>query len=167
MQIARVYMNVMVKVNKFLHWTIGLLLGCIFLLLVCQVLVRYVIDTSVPWTEEAARFLTIWTVFLGVAVALRNKSLIAVEVIVQFVPNSVERIFRIVVLLFSLFLMSYILYLGTNLSLNAVQQDSTALGIPMWIPYASVPVGSLFTLLNILVVMIEVFTEKSKEEQHT
>lgn len=167
MQIVRTYLNIMEKVNKLLHWTIGLLLGSIFILLVSQVLFRYVLHVSIHWTEEAARFITIWTVFLGVAVALRKKSLIAVEVIVQFVPAKIEKIFRIVVLLLSMILISYLIYLGMNLSINASQQDSTALGIPMWIPYSSIPVGSFFTLLNIFVVMIEIFKEKAKEEQIT
>ena len=35
-----------------------------------QVLFRYVLGMAVPWTEEAARYLNIWMVFLGGAVAV-------------------------------------------------------------------------------------------------
>jgi TRAP-type transport system small permease protein len=150
----------MEKINKVLYWIVGILLAGTFILLVSQVLFRYVIDISVSWTEEAARFLTVWTVFLGTAIALRTKSLIAVEVVVQLVPKKVEKFFRIIVLCVSLILLIYLMYLGTLLSLNAVEQDSTALGISMWIPYASIPIGSLFAILNIFVVVIEILIGK-------
>lgn len=153
----------MEKVNNLLNWTVGILMGAIFVLLIGQVFYRYVIHASLSWSEEAARFLTVWTVFLGVAIALRTKSLIAVEVVVQFVPKKIESIFRILVLLFSLFLVGYLIYLGIELCLDATNQNSTALGIPMWIPYASIPVGSFFTLLNIFVVLFEILKEKGEK----
>jgi TRAP-type transport system small permease protein len=165
LQLVRAYMNVMEKVNKVLYWIVGILLAGIFVLLVSQVFFRYVISISVSWTEEAARFLTVWTVFLGTAIALRTRSLIAVEVVVQLVPKKVEKFFRIIVLLLSMVLLIYLVYLGSQLSMNASQQDSTALGISMWIPYASIPVGSFFALLNIFVVVIEIIA--GKEEQTT
>ena len=150
----------MEKVNKLLYWIVGILIGAIFVILIGQVFFRYVINASLSWTEEAARFLTIWTVFLGVAIALRTKSLIAVEVVVQFVPQKIEKLFKVIVLLFSMFLVGYLILLGIELCVDAANQDSTALGIPMWIPYASIPVGSFFTLLNIFVVLIEISKER-------
>jgi TRAP-type transport system small permease protein len=153
----------MEKVNKVLYWIVGVLLAGIFILLVSQVFFRYVISISVSWTEEAARFLTVWSVFIGTAIALRTKSLIAVEVVVQLVPKKIEKIFRIIVLLLSMILLIYLIFLGSQLSMNAVEQDSTALGISMWIPYAAIPVGSFFAVLNVFVVIIEIIT--GKEEQ--
>jgi TRAP-type transport system small permease protein len=161
--IIKLYMKFMERVNKCLYLTLGTLIGMTFAILISQIFTRYVINASLHWTEEAARFLTVWTVFLGVAVALREKSLIAVEVVVQFVPKKIESIFRFIVLLVSMLLMIYLIFLGTQLSLHAADQSATALGIPMWIPYAAIPVGSLFTLLNIFVVMIEIFTKKEAE----
>jgi TRAP-type transport system small permease protein len=163
LQLIRAYINVMEKVNKVLYWIVGVLLAGIFILLVSQVFFRYVISISVSWTEEAARFLTVWSVFIGTAIALRTKSLIAVEVVVQLVPKKIEKIFRIIVLLLSMILLIYLIFLGSQLSMNAVEQDSTALGISMWIPYAAIPVGSFFAVLNVFVVVIEIIT--GKEEQ--
>jgi TRAP-type transport system small permease protein len=161
--IIKFYMKFMERVNKALYWTLGILIGLTFAILISQIFSRYVINASLHWTEEAARFLTVWSVFLGVAVALREKSLIAVEVVVQFVPKKIESIFRVIVLIVSMLLMIYLIFLGTQLSVNAADQDATALGIPMWIPYAAIPVGSFFTLLNIFVVIIEIFTKKEAE----
>ena len=57
--------------------TIATVLFIIILLLVfLQVLFRYVLKISVPWTEEGSRFLLIWMVFLGsVATLAANRDI--------------------------------------------------------------------------------------------
>lgn len=37
-----------------------------------QIAFRYVLKLSVPWTEEAARWLYVWQIFLGSALAMRH-----------------------------------------------------------------------------------------------
>ena len=44
-----------------------------------QVLFRYVLRISVPWTEELARILFIQTMFFGIAVAIRENEHIVVD----------------------------------------------------------------------------------------
>ena len=160
MYFLRLYLKLMDKVNQVLFWIVGILLGAVFVLLVSQVYFRYVMNSSLSWSEEAARYLTIWIVFLGVALGLRRKRLIAVEVVVQFVPKKLEFVFRMLVLLVSLVLMAFLFYFGIRMGITVSNKTSTAMGIPMWIPYAAIPVGTLLTLLNAIAAMIEMFTEK-------
>lgn len=160
MYFLRLYLKLMDKVNQVLFWIVGILLGAVFVLLVSQVYFRYVMNSSLSWSEEAARYLTIWIVFLGVALGLRRKRLIAVEVVVQFVPKKLEFAFRMLVLLVSLVLMAFLFYFGIRMGITVSNKTSTAMGIPMWIPYAAIPVGTLLTLLNAIAAMIEMFTEK-------
>jgi TRAP-type C4-dicarboxylate transport system permease small subunit len=44
-----------------------------------QVLFRYVLQISVPWTEELARILFIQTMFFGIAIAIRENEHIIVD----------------------------------------------------------------------------------------
>ena len=43
------------------------------ILVIAQVFFRYVINISVPWTEEGARWLYIWQIFLGSALAMTRQ----------------------------------------------------------------------------------------------
>ncbi|MDN4609175.1 TRAP transporter small permease [Sporosarcina highlanderae] len=165
MRVIKSYVSAMDKINKILMWLIAILLGVMFLSLLAQVLTRYVVKASLHWTEEAARFAIIWTVFLGVAVATRQKALIAVEVVIQYVPLKVKKTLMIITLIFTGMFMLYLTYLGVNLSMNSANQGSTALGIPMWVPYASVPVGSFLTFLNTLVILFELLFKLEKESE--
>jgi TRAP-type C4-dicarboxylate transport system permease small subunit len=52
---------------------------CLACLVFAQVFVRYVTNASLVWSEELARFLMIWTVYLGCAVTYRERRHMAVD----------------------------------------------------------------------------------------
>lgn len=82
------FVRLMDRVNHLLTLACGAALGVMVLSVALGVLVRFVFThtsyrISVPWTEEVSRYLMIWTVFLGGAVAARSGKLIGVEFVVQ------------------------------------------------------------------------------------
>ena len=58
---------------KVLSNLVLLCFSSMLVIMVLQVLFRYVLKISVPWTDEAARSLFIWEIFLGCALASLNK----------------------------------------------------------------------------------------------
>jgi TRAP-type C4-dicarboxylate transport system permease small subunit len=66
------------------------------LFLALAVLGRYVFDIGVAWSDELARMLFVWTVFLGFAVAVRHRGNIGVELLVDRLSNVPRR--RVVIL---------------------------------------------------------------------
>ena len=80
--------------RKLLGWFESLLevitmIGFIGMLLSTggQVLFRYVLQISVPWTEELARILFILTMFLGIAIAIREREHIVVDFLFKRLPQ--------------------------------------------------------------------------------
>ncbi len=78
-----------------LRWEDGIVLvlfwvlaGVVFL----QFFTRYVLNDSVAWTEEIARFLLIGVTFIGSIMATRKQSHIAVEFVYRWVPRPGRRI---------------------------------------------------------------------------
>jgi TRAP-type C4-dicarboxylate transport system permease small subunit len=61
----------------------------IFMLLcaIMQVMFRYVLKISVPWTEEAARFALIFVTFWGAAIALREREHIEITTLLEKIPK--------------------------------------------------------------------------------
>lgn len=53
-----------------------------------QFFTRYVLNDSVAWTEEIARFLLIGVTFIGSVMATRKQSHIAVEFLYRWVPRT-------------------------------------------------------------------------------
>lgn len=56
------------KVLKAVEVFSLLIFSTLVLLVILQVFFRYVVQISVPWTEELARVLYIWLVFIGVII---------------------------------------------------------------------------------------------------
>jgi TRAP-type C4-dicarboxylate transport system permease small subunit len=63
-----------------------ILFGVVFL----QFFTRYVLNNSLGWTEEIARYLLILVTFVGSVTAMRKGSHIAVEALLTFLPSTAK-----------------------------------------------------------------------------
>lgn len=68
---------------KMLSNLVLLCFSSMLLIMVLQVLFRYVLKISVPWTDEAARSLFIWAIFLGCALAQRGRNHIRITIFID------------------------------------------------------------------------------------
>ena len=59
-----------------------------------QFFTRYVLNDSLGWTEEIARFLLIAVTFMGAIMAVRKQSHIAVEILYRYMPRSLRRVLQ-------------------------------------------------------------------------
>lgn len=57
-----------------------------------QFFTRYVLNDSLGWTEEIARFLLIGVAFIGAIMAVRRRSHIAVEFLYRWIPRPIRRV---------------------------------------------------------------------------
>ena len=128
---------------------IALILMTVVLLL--QVFARYVVQVSIPWTEEIARYLLVFMTFTGAALALREKQHIAITFLLERLPDTpricLELLFDVVIMLF----------LGAVFrgSLNMVQLTwETPAGTIPWITtgklYLILPTATLLMLAYLL-----------------
>ena len=74
----------------FLEWITMIGFSGMLLATIGQVLFRYVLKISVPWTEELARILFIMTMFLGIAIAIREDE----HIVVDFLFKKLNRRFQ-------------------------------------------------------------------------
>lgn len=78
-----------------LRWEDGLVLVIFWVLafvVFLQFFTRYVLNDSLGWTEEIARFLLIGVTFVGSVMAVRKESHIAVEFLYRWVPRPLRRV---------------------------------------------------------------------------
>lgn len=77
------------------HWSDSVVLALFWVLaavVFLQFFTRYILNDSVAWTEEIARYLLIGVTFFGSVMATRKKSHIAVEFLFRWVPSTGRRI---------------------------------------------------------------------------
>lgn len=124
--------------------------------LFAQVVMRYFLRAPFVWSEELARYILVWTAIVGVSLAVRERRHISVDFLPIILGEKSYRLFAIIahlgVLAFSLVMISASIPLIQRIA--AIGQTSPALGIPMWIVYAAVPVGFALTLLRTIQALI-------------
>jgi len=129
--------------DKFEEYILITSLAFTSTLIFVQVIMRYCFQSSLSWSEELARYLFLWQIWLGASYAVKESRHIRVEVVVGLLPKKARKAAEVIVLLiwigFSIWLTSKSGML-TN-KIFALNQLSPAMRMPMGLAYASVPVG--------------------------
>lgn len=132
----------------------------ISLILFAQVVARY-LGHSLSWSEEVGRYLLVAITFLGATVAYKRAHFIGLAGFgAKFGPAIEQLIVRLLQLL-TLACFGLITWFGAKYTLNAWEQTSTAVQMPMSLPISVVPLSGAIFLLHILADMTK---QKRTEE---
>lgn len=150
------------KINGWTRWVCIVACGGVFLLALVQILFRYVLKISAPWTEEAARYLMIWMALLASGLAFRNGEHFNID----FLTNRMTLHHRTLLghgtnLLSSIFILCIILW-GIPFAKLGFFTISPGLQITMFLPYLAIPVGGVIMLLN-LILFTSLLFKRSRE----
>lgn len=128
---------------------------------VTGVFFRFVLNNAIPWTEELGRYLMIYVGFLGCYLASRDNSHVGIEMFVNLFKPGARLVFkaasRLVVIAFLVIVLAKS---GEQLQLLKIQKSS-ALELPMAIPYAAVSVGIFLMLIENLAHLLKLFAKPS------
>ena len=123
-----------------------------------QVVFRYVIGFSLPWTEEVCRYAFVWLVFVSMVIAIRRGEHATIQLIVEKFKAKARMILFFITLLLTLTFLAVCGFYGIKMINLARIQSSAALGISMGFVYLALPVGCLLAIIEILLEMMAVFT---------
>lgn len=126
-------------------------LSAMFLILLAQVIMRYVFSRPLTWSEEAARFIFVYVSFIGISYAYRQKGHIRMEVVVDLFPQAVRRGLEVLINLGTIALFCYMIpfsfrFIGIQAGVKA-----TATHIPMSIVYTALPLGMALSCVRLLI----------------
>lgn len=122
------------------------------LLIFVQVVFRYVLNNSITWSEELARYIFIWLIWLGTSVSMKQKEHIRMDMLSNALHGkakvALDLFSNILMLVFCVFLVIY----GWQLVASMMTRGnlSVALRLPMWIVYLSLPFSQLIVALRVI-----------------
>ncbi len=123
------------------------------LVIVIQVLARYIANNPTVWSEELAISLFVWSTMLAIALGLRRGEHLTLDVVSRFLPAQAARWLALVLAIVTAAVMGFLGYLTLGLIPPADRQllagIAGGLGIPAkvsWV-YLAVPVGAFFSVL--------------------
>jgi len=120
----------------------------IVVLTTMQVLSRYVLEHSIPWTEELARYCFMWLIYVGMVIGLHRGTHASVDVLASMIKGVPRKIVLVCIHLISIALFAVLLYQGWLLFLMVQGQATPALRISMMLPYFSLPFGSMLMIIE-------------------
>lgn len=129
------------------HFEEYILIGSFFFsvpLVFFQVIMRYVFDSSLGWSEELARYVFLWQIWLGASYAAKQSRHIRIEMLKDILPPKAKKALEIMVILIWMFFMGFLAIKGGQMTrkILTLGQKSSAMRIPMGWAYLSVPAGS-------------------------
>jgi TRAP-type C4-dicarboxylate transport system permease small subunit len=148
-------------VNRAVYYILGLLLAVISTVVLLQVGVRFVltaagINIAAPWTEELARYLLVWMIFLGAGVGCRRMQLIALTFVINWLPARLGSAARLLALCLCLWLFGILLVYGWQfVQLIGRSEMSPVMQISKSWVYWAMPIGAALMIINTLAFIAE------------
>lgn len=153
--------------NLWIAGVLGVMFAVATAAVLIQIAVRFVLPEigiviAAPWTEELARYLMVWVVFLGVAVLLRSGRLIAVELLVFMVPQGAAKVIRLGSVAICLLFFSIVASIGFDWARMSTMEVAPVTRIAMNWVYLAMPIGALIAIANLIVFGLEILTGPDK-----
>ena len=126
-------------------------------IIVAQVFFRYVLNNSLSWSEELARYLFIWTIYIGISYGVKMDKHVAVDAVYSYMPKGVKKYYAMIAYaLFLLFAVAIVYYGVTVVGMQISSgQVSPAMGLPMQYVYVAPVVGMVLTVIRLVQKIIE------------
>lgn len=131
------------------RWVCATILMTLTAAVFTSVIVRYfgLFQGSMPWIDELARYLSIWLVFLGSAVALQQGKHVSADFLLGIVAPRVRPYLSLLIMLSMLVFLVVLTREGIGLVQRTMRQLSPALGVPMGYVYLAIPMGGALMIL--------------------
>ena len=142
-------------------------LAAMSIIVFIQVVFRFVIKSSLPWSEEASRYLLVWTAFLGGAYGVRQGAHIGIEAFSLLLPKKAQKVLNIIVMVASIVLCAVIFKFGLDIVQTQLSkgQLSPAMRIPMGYMYAAIPIGMVLFIIRYIQNIYDVLKNFNKDEK--
>ena len=151
-------------IEKAVAYFCAFLFACIILVCLAGVIWRYVLNNPLVWSEEVARFLSIWMILVGSSMTVRIDGHTSIDLMQTIIKNPTGRMVSYVITR-ALAALSMLLMFPFSVQLLKEMGGVTAAAtrLPMWAIYLAFPVG-IVCMLIAWIRCIPKFAREVKEE---
>jgi TRAP-type C4-dicarboxylate transport system permease small subunit len=134
-------------IDKWVNYLVVGLIGGMVLVTTLQVIFR-VFFTALSWTEEASRYLLVWSTFFGATLAYKRGSHIAITFAINKFPHKIKIGISVLSYLLSIVFFLAVSYYGFQMIKMQTWQISPAMSIPMKYVYLGIPVSLMIMVVH-------------------
>jgi TRAP-type C4-dicarboxylate transport system permease small subunit len=152
------------KLFKFIEMLMALMFGGMIALVLFNVILRYFFNSGITWSEELARFLFFWLIFLGAIGAMRDNSHLGVDTVIKRLSPRAQKLAYIVGQILMLITMIILVKGSFDLTMINLGSKASATNLPLSFIYGTGIVTGICISINILANLYKaLFVEGSME----
>jgi len=160
LKISQIISRINTIIDKQISLFVVVLMILLSILLSVSVFYRYVLNDSIYWSNEVARYLLVYIVFFGATMAHKHKSHIRIDIILGTLSHKNKK--NIEILVGGLFIFFWTLVLMGSLKLLPLFliQKTATLEIPFAYPFAALPISACIWILYCVDDIIREYVKK-------
>ena len=128
-------------------YIIVVMLGAMVVITGAQIVCRMAF-TALSWSEEATRYLLVWSSFLGASCVYKHSGHISITFVQDMVPAALSKVLKLLVHVVCTILFVVVIIYGMKYFGKQGNQLSAAMRLPMKYIYLCIPVGCGFMLVH-------------------
>ena len=138
------------KIEIFEKYFITYLMLIMSTVIFIQIIMRYVFNSSLSWSEELAAYIMMYMTWVGASYGVKLNMHLRVTVIVDLLKGKLRDIAYIIIDVVWMIFSAYMVVMGIRVvkMSYAGYRVSPALEIPMFLIYSSVVIGCILSLIS-------------------
>ena len=128
-------------------------------ILFAQVVSRYCFNHALSWSEELARYLFIWQVWLGSSYCVQKNRHIRIDLFTNKLSDNTKKIFETVINIITIAFLIFLTCKGGKIvgMVSRLNQTSPALKLPMSVVYACIPISCVLMIIRYIENTVKMF----------
>lgn len=139
------------RINRVVEFVVIVQFAVLVIVVTAAVFARYVLNDSIVWAEELARYLFVWISFLGGGLGVGTNVHVGVDSLVELMPKRPKLVVQLAMELMIVVFTLVLIWAGIQFTAFGMRADALLLPIPMGYVYLAVPAGGFVMLINVLV----------------
>ena len=137
-------------IEQLMRWTTIVLLVMMVVIVFSNVVSRYYLHASLAWSEEVARFMLVWLVFIGSFLAYIHDEHLGLDILVAKMPPTMRKVVGFCTNMMILFALYAVMEGGYLLMRDNFDWLSSAAEIPQGYVYFIVPFTCGLMMLQVV-----------------
>lgn len=132
-----------------------LMFAVMVLVIFFQVIMRYIFNNSLPWSEELGKFLFVWISWIGISIGHRRGEHIKIELLTGKLPYKAAQICNMLSELVVIWICAVTAYYGVIMTISQNHVNYAGIKISMSWGYVSVTVGCVLMVLRCIIAFVQ------------
>lgn len=158
MRLIHAYISGITRFNLFIGRWVAYLIFVIFLLLIFEVVMRYIFSAPTSWTNELGQMLFGLYVVLAGGYVMAHRGHVNVDLLYSAFPRRVQAGVDIFTSCMFFLFTAALLYFGSSMAWESVQSMETSYSAwnpPIWPIKLAIPIGTVLLLLQGIAKLLE------------